>query len=117
MKYAYIGNYYDGDGLRKTFGKSAKDGLKKWLVAIIFTEQAYLAENIVIINPDEELTTLLKFCKFFSAVLRDENPEPIPFSDWSLDFEGKHHNLIGMYINFVRRIYKNPKNPYLMSSS
>lgn len=108
MKYAYLGKVYDGDNIRKSI--NVDFGLKRWLEAIIFAEKPYLADNLVIENPDEELTVLFKMCRFFSAVLRDENPEPLDSSEWSLEFEGKHHSLVGFYLNFVRNIYvRKPK--------
>lgn len=105
MKYVYVGKEYQGDRFRDSCGKFAERGLCKWLEAIILTEQPYLADGVFIDNSDEEVQTLLKLCRFFSAVLRDDYPEPIPTTEWSLDFEGKHHGLIGTYLNFVRNIY------------
>ena len=105
MKYAYVGKKYHGDNFRDNCGRFAERGLYEWLEAIILTEQPYLADGISINNPDEELQMLLKLCRFFSAVLRDEHPEPIPTTEWSLEFEGRHHGLIGTYLNFIRNIY------------
>ncbi len=105
MRYAYIGEQYHGESLRNSFGPKANYHLKGWLEAIILTEQPYLADTLIVENPDGETETLLKLCKFFSAVLRDEHPEPISPDEWSLEFEGKHHGLIGTYLNFIRRIY------------
>ena len=105
MNYAYIGKEYHGDNFRNNI-IGADSTLKRWLELIIFREEPYLAENLKITNPDEEMEILLKMCKFFSAVLRDENPEPLPMGEFSLEFIGKHHNLFGTYLNFIRKIYR-----------
>lgn len=57
MKYAYIGKQYEGEHFRK-FVKT-DDLVKSLLKAVIFSEQPYLAEGLIIENPDEETKTLL----------------------------------------------------------
>lgn len=104
MKYVYIGRKYAGEDFRKTIDVNYH--LKGWLEAIILSEQPYLAEGLKIENPDEEITVLLKLCRFFNAVLKDEHPDPISTSEWGLEFESKHHGVIGMYLNFIRNIYE-----------
>ena len=106
MKYVYIGKKYDGDSFRDSFGHDINSYLKQWLEVIIFTEQPYLADSLNIESSDEELSVLLKMCRFFSAVLRNEHPKPLNSSEWSLEFEGKHHGLIGLYFNFIHNIYQ-----------
>ena len=104
MKYAYIGKEYHAEVFRETFAPRVEMYLKKWLEAIIFTEQPYLAEGLKIENPDAETASLLQFCKFFTAVLNDERPDPDTLV-WDLEFEGKHHSLMSMYINFLGNVY------------
>ena len=103
MKYVYIGKEYFGDNFRNSI--EAEASLNKWLELIILREEPYQAEHLMLDNPSEETKTLLKLCKFFSAILRDEHPKPIPSSEWSAEFEGKHHGLVGTYLNFIRNIY------------
>lgn len=38
--------------------------------------------------------------KFFTAVLRDENPDPLRPTEWSLDFESKYHGMVMTYLKF-----------------
>lgn len=108
MKYAYLGKEYHIEGFRESFSETAEKGLQKWLEAIIFTEQPYLADNLHVDNADEETQVLLRLCNFFSAVLRDEKPKV--FRDWSLEFENKHHSLVGFYLNFIQNIYFPQRN-------
>ena len=103
MKYIYIGKKYVRNEFRKRL--DINHSLKAWLETIILAEKPYLADNLVLEDPDKETEILLKLCRFFSAVLKDEHPEPISTSEWSLEFEGKHHGLIGTYLNFIRNIY------------
>ena len=105
MKYVYIGKKYQGDSFREQI-VGANDILNKWLELIILREEPYLAENLRIDNPTEETATLIKMCRFFSAVLRDEEPIPLSSDEWSSEFEGKHHGLMATYFNFICNIYK-----------
>lgn len=104
MKYVYIGKEYDGNNLRRVI-TGGDVCLNNWLESIILREEPYQAEHLILDNPNEETKTLLKLCKFFSAILRDEHPKPISTSEWSLEFESKHHGLIGIYLNFIQNIY------------
>lgn len=105
MEYRYIGKTNDAEGLTSVFKPKAVEYFKKWIESIIFAGQPYLAEDINVEKPDEETLMLLKFCRFFSAVLTDKNPELLDINEWNLEFEGKHHALVGMYLNFIDNIY------------
>lgn len=105
MKYAYTGKEYNGEGFSDAFGRFAQQGLKQWLEAIIYTEKPYLSGTVEFKEPDEETIILLRFCDFFSAVLRDECPEPIQSKEWGTNFEDRHHGLVGFYLNFIKNVY------------
>ena len=64
---------------------------KDYLISLIYSEQPYLADKIVIENPDEETQYLLGICKCLAAILFDETPPNLP--DWSDKFEGRYHSI------------------------
>ena len=105
MNYCYVGKKYVGDSMRESFEPRANHHMKRWLESIILSEKPYLAEGLKLENPDEETLVLLKFCKFFTAVLRDEHPDPLRPTEWSLEFESKYHGMVMTYLNFIYSIY------------
>lgn len=104
MEYRYIGTTNNADEMTSVFKFRADNCFKKWLEYIIFSGQPHLAEYIKMESPDEETLILFEFCRFFSAVLRDEKPKLLK-EDWDLSFEGRHHSLVCMYYNFINNIY------------
>ncbi len=74
-----------------------------YLRTLIYSERPYLAKNIPDSN-NKEIKTLKDFCNIFNLILEDKLTE-VPSIDFDLNFEAKHHSIIGLLTNTVYQLF------------
>ncbi len=61
--------------------------LKECLENLVLCEQPYVAEGLMIRNPDDETKVLLLACKYFTSIMLDEKPMRCPDDLMLVDYQ------------------------------
>lgn len=73
--------------------------LSEYLIALIFSEQPYLAPNYD--GEDADIITLIKYCGFFDKILNEKRISLKEIDIPNLEFENKYHSLISLLYEII----------------